>query len=304
MEFDDIRAFVAVADTGSVSGAATELFLTQPAVTRRLQRLETSLGTPLLDRRRRPFALTEAGQAVLEQCRRVLNSVQELRVVTAGDSLPVGELRVGVAHALTEMTLTAPVDQVRRAFPQVTLRLSTGWSRKLLERVRSGTLDAAVILLPEGEQLPSGVSGEQTAQERLVVVAPRQASSRRVHEITELAGVNWILNPEGCAARIALQRALLRANVNMRVAVETYNYDLQLSLVARKRGLSLAPYRIMARSQYSPRLCVLRVRGLDFPMTMWTVRGQLTTGLDGVVAELNRELIARLSGPTRRRGSK
>src|SRR5260370_36987038 len=61
MEFDDIRAFVAVAESRSVSRAARELHLTQPAVTRRVQRLETSLGVALCDRRRRPFVLTEAG---------------------------------------------------------------------------------------------------------------------------------------------------------------------------------------------------------------------------------------------------
>ncbi|HUP34754.1 MAG TPA: LysR family transcriptional regulator [Candidatus Limnocylindria bacterium] len=76
MELDDIRAFVAVADARSVSRAARELYLTQPAVTRRVQRLERDLGVALCDRRRRPFALTEAGQAVLERCRRALHAVR------------------------------------------------------------------------------------------------------------------------------------------------------------------------------------------------------------------------------------
>lgn len=136
--------------------------------------------------------------------------------------------------------------------------------------------------------------------ERLVVVAPRRGHPLRVHRITDLAGVNWVLNPEGCGARAALQRALLRANVNMRVAVETYNYELQLSLVARKRGLSLVPARILARSRLRSRLRALHVRGLDFRLTIWTVRGQPTTGLDAVLAELNRELIEKLSGSRRR----
>jgi len=300
MEFDDIRAFVAIADAGSVSHAARELYLTQPAVTRRLQRLERLLGTPLLDRRRRPFALTEAGRAALEQSRRVLHSVQELRAATARGNLPFGELRIGVAHALTELTLAEPVDHVRLAFPQVVLRLSTGWSRDLLGRVRSGALDAAVVLLPEREHLPNGVSGEQVGQERLVVVAPRQGNSRCVQEIGDLGGISWVLNPEGCGARAALQRALLRAGVNMSVAVETYNYELQLSLVARKRGLSLVPARILARSRLRSRLRALRIRGLDFRLTLWVVRGQVTTQLDAVLVELSRVLVARLSVPRSR----
>ena len=170
MEFDDIRAFVAVAEARSVSRAARELYLTQPAVTRRVQRLERALGVALCDRRRRPFALTEAGQAVLERCRRVLHAVRDIRSASDGDALAAREIRIGVAHALTEVTLTEPVDRVRRAFPRVSLCLSTGWSRDLLERVRARALDGAIVLLPDSERLPAGLAATRLGQENLVVV--------------------------------------------------------------------------------------------------------------------------------------
>jgi DNA-binding transcriptional LysR family regulator len=294
MEFDDIRAFVSVADAGSVSLAARDLYVTQSAVTRRLQRLEASLGTPLLDRRTRPIVLTGAGQAALERCRRLLNDVREVRAATANSDLPMGEIRIGVAHALTELTLTEPVGQVRRKFPNIAPRLRTGWSRELLERVRSRGLDAAVILLPEGEQLPAEVVGKQIGKERLVLITSRREDHPPARKIQDLAGVQWILNPEGCAARAALRRALLRANIDMVVAVEAYNYELQLALVAQNRGLSLVPERILTRSRLRSRLRALRVPDLNFPLTIWTVHRQPFLGLDPVVAELNRVLIERL----------
>ena len=83
MELEDLRTFVALAATRSFSGAAKELFLTQSAVTRRLQRLEQALGGSLVDRRRRPLVLTAAGQAML---RRVsMHHLIELR--SAGPAL-------------------------------------------------------------------------------------------------------------------------------------------------------------------------------------------------------------------------
>src|SRR6516164_5418972 len=211
MEFDDVRAFVTIADVGSVSLAARDLNVTQSAVTRRLQRLETSLGTTLVDRRTRPVILTGVGQAALERCRRLLNDVHEVRAAASNGSLPQGEIRIGVAHALTELTLLEPVGEIRRKFPHIGLRLSTAWSRELRDRVRSGALDAAVILLPEEEPLPVQVIGKRVGKERLVVVASRQYPSRRVRKIQDLAGVQWVLNPEGCAARAALRKMLLRA---------------------------------------------------------------------------------------------
>jgi len=294
MELEDLRAFVTVVEAGSVSGAARELYVTQSAVTRRLQRLETSIGTSLLDRRTRPASLTGPGQVVLERCRRLLNDFREVRAAAANGHLPMGEVKIGVAHALTEITLTEPVEEVRRKFPKVALRLLTGWSQDLLERVRSGSLDAAVILLAEGERLPAGVAGQQMGKERLLVVVGRGAGTPRPRRIQDLSGTSWILNPEGCAARAALRRTLLRANIDMVVAVETFNYELQLSLVARNRGLSLVPERILLRSRLKPRLRVVHFPGLNFPLTIWAVQRQPCTGLNTVIAELSRVLMERL----------
>ena len=294
MEFDDLRTFVAVAESRSVSRAARQLFLTQPVVTRRLQRLESTLGSTLVDRRRRPFTLTPTGHDVLERCRRVLQSVREVQATITRDGAPAGELKIGVAHALTEITLTEPLDLLRNKFSKVELRLTTGWSRGLLEQVRSGALDAAVILLPEDDTLPAGTRGAEVGKEQLVVVAPRKKSNERQKRLAQLNGVNWILNPEGCAARAGLQRALQRANVEMRVALETYNYELQLNLVARNRGWSLVPSRILQGSRVRSQLRVVRVEGLHFPLRIWTVTGEAEMRLGGVIDELNRELSRRL----------
>ena len=293
MEFDDLRTFVAVAEAGSVSGAARELYVTQSAVTRRLQRLETEIGAPLLDRRTRPVSLTGPGQVVLERCRRLLNDFREVRAAAANGHLPMEEVKIGVAHALTELTLTEPIEEVRRKFPKVALRLLTGWSHDLLENVRSGALDAAVILLAEDEKLPTGVNGKQVGKEQLLLVAPRKGASRP-RKLQDLSGVNWILNPEGCAARAALRRTLGRANIDMVVAVETYNYELQMALVARNRGFSLAPERILTRSRCKSSLRVVRLPGLNFPFTIWAVERQPCAGLDAVITELSRALMEKL----------
>ena len=294
MEFDDVRAFVSVADKGSVSLAARDLNVTQSAVTRRLQRLETSLGAAVLDRRTRPITLTTAGHAALDRCRRLLNDVQEVRAATANGRFPAGEIRIGVAHALTEVTLTEPIGQVRRKFSNLALRLSTGWSRDLLERVRTRAVDAAVILLPEGERLPAEIAGKEIGKDKLVVVAPRRKSRPGARRIQDLAGVQWILNPEGCAARAALHRLLLQANLDMVVTVESYNYELQLALVAQGRGLSLVPRHLLTRSRFRPRLRALRISGLDFPLTVWTIFREPFTGFEPVIAELCRVLEERL----------
>ncbi len=294
MEIDDIRAFVAVAGAGSISGAARELFRTQPAVTRRLQRLENALGAQLLDRRHRPFTLTPTGQATLVRCRALLASAQELQSMVRGAQEPGGELRVAVAHALTELTLQGPVGELQRRFPQVMIRLSTGWSRDVLARVKSGTVDAAVVLLPEGQSVSDGLEGRALAAEHLAIIAPRRWRNR-FRRVRDFADAHWILNPEGCAGRIELQRALSRAQLSFRVSVETYDYQLQMSLVAHGRGLGLVPNRLIARSPFRANLTNLRVRGLEFPFTIWIATGALAASLTQPVEALGRALATSLS---------
>ena len=294
MDITDARTFIAVAEAGSISRAARELHLTQPAVTRRIQRLEHAIGAHLIDRRKRPFELTDVGQAAIERCRRLVSTRDELKALAQAGALPTRECRIGVAHALTELALTDPVDELRTTFPAVVLRLSTGWSRDLAERVRSGAIDAAVVLLPRHEALPAGVAGRELATEQLQVVASR---ARRLRNFTlkEAAAAGWILNPEGCAARATLQKALSKAGLSLRVSVETYNYELQMFLVARGRGLGLVPGRLVSRSAARRNVAVLGVRGLEFPMTVWLLTATPPSALEAPLAAFADSLERRLA---------
>jgi DNA-binding transcriptional LysR family regulator len=290
LSFADVRTFIAVVEAGSISRAAHELRLTQPAVTRRMQRLEIAMGGPLVDRGRRPFALTDLGRRAVERCRRLAAASEELASLAAGDAR-MRECRIGVAHALTEFTLAAPLDEMRRRHPEVVARLSTGWSADLLARAKSGALDAAVILLPEGEA-PGCASRRALANERVAVVAQR---GRRASSMRDLAEAGWILNPEGCAARAMLGRALARAGLPLRVNVEAYDYELQMSLVARGLGFGLAPERLLARSASRARVSAVPARGLTFPMKIWMVAGESDPQLGRATGALGEALEKRLA---------
>lgn len=294
MDVDDIRIFIALATTRSFSRAAQELFLTQPAVTRRLQRLEHELGATLVDRRRRPLALTAAGLAALEKSQKVLDGLSALHgVVHAGSSLH-REFRIGVAHALTEFALVEPVEIVHRQFPHLALMLSTGWSRGLVAMARTGHLDAAFVLLPAEEKLPYGVEGLPLARERLVPITSR-GTSRLPRTLRDLDGAEWILNPEGCAARASLLQSLERENVRSRVAVETYTYETQVALVARGRGFGLVPQRLLLRSGYRANVRAIPIQGLYFPLKIWSIHRSLPADLSVPLEHLSVELRTELN---------
>src|SRR5262249_23275633 len=136
MNLADLKAYVALAETGSINRAALRLRLTQPAGTRRIQNFETSIrGAPLLHRRLKPPVLTPAGRQVLAHCQRVLKAVAELEACAAGGAEPAGELRIGISPGLAESVLSTPLDDLRNRFPGLQLRVASEWTTPLIRRV-------------------------------------------------------------------------------------------------------------------------------------------------------------------------
>lgn len=250
MTIPDIRAFVAIAETGSVNRASRLLRLTQPATTRRLQNLEASLGATLLNRGAKPLTLTAQGRTALERCRAILRDVDSLRSDVGNDAEPAGELRIGVAHGVSDLVLSQPIDDLRKLCPLVRPVVQSGWTRHLVEAVRSGALDVAVALIPADSALPKAVAGRAVGTEEIRVVAATQASIRKRPRLDELATQPWVLNPEGCGYRAALQQAFNQQALPLRVAAEIIGKELQLSLVARGLGLGLVPRRFIAASAH------------------------------------------------------
>src|ERR1043166_7768483 len=112
MNLGDLKAFVAVAEFGSINRAAAKLNLTQPAVTRRVQSLEAAIGVTLLDRSSKPPTLTEDGHKALAYGRKVLRAIDDLSSKVGAQGVLGGEFRLGVAPGLADAALSLPVDAV------------------------------------------------------------------------------------------------------------------------------------------------------------------------------------------------
>jgi DNA-binding transcriptional LysR family regulator len=298
MNIQDIQAFIAVAETGSVNRAAVRLNLTQPATTRRIQNFEAALGgDPLFDRSVKPAILTAHGNHVLEHCRRVLVAVAELEACATSAANPTGELRVGVAHGLGEMVLTSPLDALRRSYPRIRMQVSSNWSTGLIEEVRGGAIDCAVGLLTDSHAVPTSLLRVSLGGERVIVVSASRASTRRdggPWRLRDLADEGWFLNPRGCGCRATLERAFDRHNTPIHIAAEVFGEDLQLSLLAHSGGLGLVPCRQFERSPHRARLQILNVADFQISATVTLIRNVVPSRFDPAIELLAGELKVKL----------
>lgn len=271
MNLHDLDAFLAVAETGSVGAAGRRLNLTQPAVTRRIQNLERQLAATLLYRDSKPLRLTSAGETVVIAGRQVRRAVDDLRAALSSDGEPVGLLRLGLAQAIGDLALGAPIGVLRRAYPRLTLTLHSGWTETLLKQLAVGALDAAALLLPAGAEPPPEFAGTAVSSEQICIVVARDVVLPETVRIRDLAGHPWVVNPEGCGYRRAIGRVLQRQGLPFVAAVDIIGAELQLSAVAEGAGLGLVPARVLAQSRWREKVRAVTVADFHFEVTIWVV---------------------------------
>ncbi|VFR30949.1 Transcriptional regulator, LysR family [plant metagenome] len=274
MKIDDIEAFVAVVRCHSLSQAAQELGLTQPVITRRIQSLEEVLGVELLDRNTKPPKPTEIGLRVREQCRAVLQEIDTLRELVAADLPPSGGLRLGLTQGIGEVALLDVLQDLRSTWEGLSPQVATGLSgRALLERVEREELDAAIVFLARGMQIPKSLEGRRLASTRLVVVGRRADWTRKQYTLADCSAHGWALNPDGCGFRASLKRALAAQSLPFHVKLDTYGRDLQLQSVAQGQGLGLVPLPLLAHSAYRDALAVVPVKDFKLSIDLWLAHG-------------------------------
>jgi len=299
MKFDDIDAFVAVVRAQSISQAARDLKLTQPAITRRVQNLEEALGAPLLDRTSKPTRPNPFGRQVFARCEAVLGEVARLRELVGADGEPAGALRLGLTQGIGDLVLRDVADDLRARFPRVEASVATAWGGQLAERVARGELDAAALWLGASAAPPRTVAAGRLARCPLVVVARRADLDRRRTRLAQWAERGWVLNPDGCGFRAGLQRALGERHLPFVLRMDTNGRELQLELVARGHGLGLVPLPLLEASAQRAELAPVPLADFKPEIDLWLLQRPALGVLQGPVERFGERVQEALAMPPR-----
>lgn len=267
--FAELKALVALSDTGSMARAAETLYVTPSAFSRRIQRLEMELGIALLDRNFKPPKLTQAGLEVLEKCRGILSSLSDLKTSISGNLPPAGPFRLGFAHALARPGISEVIIELGKRFPRLQPNICSDTTQHLLARLHAGDLDVALVILPLESALPYELEGVTLAVEATRLIQARiPAPSRRKRSI-EVHERHWVLNPVGCLVREEIESRVERMGGPLMVAAEVHNSDLQLSLIAGNIGVGILPVSFLRTHRLRNR--VSTIENPDFHISIRVV---------------------------------
>ncbi len=264
MDIRDLEDFLAVLEHGSILGAAEELGLAQPGLSRRMRALEGSLGVQLLTRSSQGIAPTVYGSLLERHARLVLRHQQqaldELRSLRDGVE---GHARVGVAPALSGL-LPPAIARLSEERPGLTFSVVEGTYESLVRDLRTGEIDGAFSLLVPG-YANEGLSVRKLVEDPVLVFCnpTHGLAKKRKVRLSALAKERWaLINRPRAIIEMFRTLAAARGLDSPNVCVETDSLDLLKSLVVRGSFLTALPRGAMSAELASRGVVSLKVDGL------------------------------------------
>ena len=297
MQLESLEAFLAVARYGSVTAAARALGFTQSAVSRQVATLEAQTGARLFDRLARGVALTDEGRCLLPHAEAMVGRLATARRdLDALRGLGAGRLRVGAFPTALAALVPRALAAFRHAHPGVALALAEGRTPALLERLRAGDTDVAVVSAPPGQPLDAArFDLHHLLDEHLLigVAAGHPLAARRTARLADFAADPFIVG--SATAEDTLMRVSLPPGFRPRVDIVTADWTAKLGCVAAGLGVALIP--ALAAQAVPPGITLLRLHTDDAPVRQVfaaTAAGRrppaAVTGLLGHLDEASREL--------------
>ena len=240
MDLRGLQCFVGVGESLSFSRAAQRLQMSQPALSRQIQRLERELGARLFDRIGRRITLTAAGEELLARARALLQDAESLRSrIQDLSSGSTGVLRVGATPQTLESVVSGLLTRYRRVCPNVEVQLVEDGAASLLDQIERGLVNVAIAALPKGTRLkgralfPLGVLAAVPHAHRL--------RRRRTVDITDLTDEPLLLLRKGFMTRQLFDGACQVAHITPRVILESSSPHCLLTLVEGGHGIAIIP---------------------------------------------------------------
>jgi DNA-binding transcriptional LysR family regulator len=234
---DDLAYFVAVAGAGSMARAAERLGVTQPALSKAIQRLERRIGVPLLVRSTQGAEPTEAGRAFLVRSRALTqdldDAMQEARDLGNGSA---GILRIGSTPAGADFALDTLLPRLIEERPVARISFTSGFSDALLGAVARREIELALLPMPHLPELSPGLECCHLIDDsyRLVVNRDHRLASQTSVTMADLDGCTWASSTPHEFARKQMERVFaLHGMALPRVVVESNNLAALLMAVSR-----------------------------------------------------------------------
>ena len=258
MNLQGFRYLLALEEYGGFHKAADACSVSQPALSIQIKKLEEELGISLLERGRKEFIFTPGGKEVLQRARIVMQQVAEVEDLSKVWNDPyAGPLSIGAFPTLAPYYFPQILDHLMDCYPNLHVNLIEEKTHILIERLKTGSIDAAFLALPENEsELECGTI---FSEEFYVGVAPTNAlAKRKTIDPAKLSKERLLLLQEGHCLRGQALDYCATAGIGDVLNFRASSMETLLQMVAMGRAVSLIPDCVAKRN---PHLHYLKLKG-------------------------------------------
>ena len=302
MDFKQLRYILKVAETRNITKAAGELFISQPALSHYIAKVEKELGMQLFDRMTAPISLTLAGEYYVDTARKILNMEMNLREKLADiATMKQGHIVMGLPPARAAYVLPFIIAEFQKKYPGVKLETMEKNSDILKESIKSGKADFALIPLTSGMDALEGdkdLEAEVLAMEELYLVVHEKLAENMtikpggVVDIESIKEKPFVMLRKNRGIRKAVDAMFLQYSAEMNVAMETSSNESAYRLAAAGIGMAIVPAMTLYQVENDPRVHIyhLSEKGMKWPLSFVHRRGEYLSVLKLEISDLLEEL--------------
>lgn len=241
MDISNLKAFVSIANTGSFSLASEELFLTQPAISKRIASLESELNTPLFDRIGRKVRLTSAGETLYKHAQVILKEVNNAKQSVANLSESIqGELKIATSHHIGLHRLPSVLTHYVSNYPSVDLAIEFMDSEDACKLIEQGEIELAIVTLP--------LTPIPNLHQKLIWDDPLSFVVNKNHELCgskitlqDLTSYAAVLPSHGTFTREVIQQLFAKNHLDLNIRMSTNYLETIKMLIQVGLGWGVLP---------------------------------------------------------------
>ena len=250
MNKSDLEKIVAIAEEGSMARAAQKLYITQPALSKCLTKVEESLGEALFIRRPGGMVLTYAGQCLIRKAYQIMKLYDDVEMEFCElNHMHKGVLRLGSAERLGALVLPQLLLKFRQQYPNIKIEIIEENSVVLEEKLLMGVLEIAILCLPLKN---SNVNYQVFYEDPLCIAVPcdhplnkcayqKEENGKYYIDLEDLRKQEFILTKQYKKTRMAADRILGELQDDYKITMELANIETVIRLIANGLGISVVP---------------------------------------------------------------
>jgi len=247
MKLNALYHFISVVEFGSFSKAATNIYVSQPNLSKSIKKLEETLHVTLFRRSTKSLELTDAGEIVYEQALKVMEATDILSAKL--DHLthtPTGEIKIGVPPVIGTLFFPKIVAEFRELYPNITLELVEHGAKKIEQFILEGKVDLGLVVLPVNHHDFDVIPYINEAF-YLFTSNNHPLANEDIIDVAQLKNEKFILFNKDFALHYLITQHCEQGGFSPAIAYESSQWDLMIELVRANLGITLLPKSIYTK---------------------------------------------------------